>query len=287
MTKYVDLTGKKYGRLTVLEKDKPHITSGGKSICYWICKCDCGTIKSISSQKLRKGTTVSCGCFRDENMKNLNFEDLTGQRFGRLTVVRYLNKDERKTKTYNWLCKCDCGNYVHAHISKLKSGYAKSCGCIVKEHIGNVNRKYKNIDKRLYSVYKMMILRCYDENEKKYNDYGGRGIVVCEEWLGNLGFDVFSEWAYANGYDKTAERGQCTIDRIDVNGNYEPSNCRWTTNKKQQNNRRNCVYIEHNGYIKTIAEWAEYFGVNYQKAYWHLKIKKRSVQEFIDKFLYR
>lgn len=113
---------------------------------------------------------------------------------------------------------------------------------------------------RLYYVWNSMKQRCLNENDCRYNSYGGRGITIYEEWKNNFG--TFREWALANGY-----RDDLTIDRIDVNGNYEPSNCRWITNKEQQNNTRRSRLIEFNGEIHTIAEWAEIIGVSYKSLY--------------------
>ena len=281
----IDLTGQRFGRLTVLEKDKTHITSGGAFITMWKCRCDCGKITGVSSSALRRDNTHSCGCYRDEKIAKVGFEDLTGKKYGRLTVVRFLTEEERKTRGFTWLCQCECGNFIHSHPYHLKSGHTKSCGCLRKETSREINRKYKNIDKRLYTVYKGILSRCYDEKHREYHNYGGRGVTVCDEWLGDYGFDKFSEWAYSSGYKTDAKYHQCTIDRIDVNKNYCPENCRWITNKEQQNNRRNCRFIEHNGEVKTIAQWAEYFNIPYGKAYWHLGKYNRTVQELIDNYL--
>ena len=108
MADLIDLTGKKFGRLTVLHKGKAHITSGGNYIATWTCQCECGTIKDIAGNKLRNGHTTSCGCFKHEN-KGSNFEDLVGKRFGRLTVIRFIPKQERTARQYDWWCRCDCG----------------------------------------------------------------------------------------------------------------------------------------------------------------------------------
>lgn len=108
---------------------------------------------------------------------------------------------------------------------------------------------------RLYRIFDHMKQRCYNKNNNRYKHYGGRGIVVCDEW--NSDFDVFYNWAYENGYDDTL-----TIDRIDVNGNYEPSNCRWITNLEQQNNKRNNVLLTYNGKTQTMAQWARELNIN-------------------------
>lgn len=106
-----------------------------------------------------------------------------------------------------------------------------------------------------------MINRCTDPNSREYHDYSGRGISVTDEWLGEFGYDVFAEWALASGYDIDAKHGDCTIDRIDVNKGYSPDNCRWITNKQQQNNRRDCHLFEYNGEIHSVAEWTEILNI--------------------------
>lgn len=113
-------------------------------------------------------------------------------------------------------------------------------------------------NRHLYTVWSGMLSRCRNKNHKQYKDYGGRGITVCEEWKD---FSVFREWALSNGYVDGGD--YCSIDRIDVNGNYEPSNCRWANRKVQMNNRRVNVLLTYNGETKTLAQWADAFGICY------------------------
>lgn len=152
---------------------------------------------------------------------------------------------------------------------------SKGASKYVKSH--TVKYGYKN---RLYKVYKSMIHRCYYPKEKSYKNYGGKGVRVCDEWLND--FYSFESWAMANGYDINASFGKCTLDRIDVNGNYEPSNCRWVSIKKQLNNTTFNIKLTANGETFTIAEWAEKLGVNVNTLYSRHR-KGLSAEEIINK----
>lgn len=172
-----------------------------------------------------------------------NMIDLTGKRFGMLTVLNYVGKEGRE---YYWKCKCDCGNEAKVRGRTLRSGETRSCGCLA----GKNNRQHGEARSRLYITYRNMISRCYNPNNHEYHNYGGRGITVCDEWRNGIeGKKRFFEWAYANGYND-----KLTIDRIDYNGNYEPENCRWADIFTQERNRR----IPKNSTLKVR-------GVNYNK----------------------
>ena len=157
--------------------------------------------------------------------------DLTGKRFGKLTVVSFA--DMRGTRSY-WNCICDCGNEKIASLDHLKNGDIVSCGCVQKSTLPPSHKKHGMSNTRLYTIWALMKYRCYNPSRKEYHNYGGRGIKVCDEWLHDS--LSFFEWSYKNGY---IEGAGLTLDRIDVNGNYEPSNCRWVSRKTQCNNKRN------------------------------------------------
>lgn len=287
MADLINLIGERFGRLIVVEKGKGRKTSGGCYKATWICRCDCGNITEVDGQKLRKGHTTSCGCLKKEN-KGSRFEDLTGQKFGRLTVVRFLTQEERTTRQYDWWCVCDCGNEIKANSYKLKKGLQQSCGCLKKEmepRLGNLTRKYEITNMRLYRVYRSMFERCYSSESKIYKNYGARGITICDEWLGDNGYDTFAKWAIKSGYNEDAQRGECTLDRIDTMKNYEPDNCRWISNLKQQNNRRNNRIVEYQGKRQTIAEWARELNIPYSTLRNGLMIDGRPIEYYVNDYI--
>lgn len=169
--------------------------------------------------------------------------DLVGKQFSRLTVLRYL-------KGSKWECKCDCGNIVIVGTQKLNNGNTKSCGCLHKDKWRQVISKHGGRGTRLYRIWQGMITRCVNPNSKSYRYYGNRGVVVCDEWRKD--FQSFREWALINGYAENL-----TIERINNNGNYEPSNCKWATLKEQQNNTRKNHIITSQGESLTLAQMSE------------------------------
>lgn len=181
--------------------------------------------------------------------------DLKGQKFGHLTVINLLS-ERAKNGMKIYKCLCNCGNYINVRYGNLTSGNTKSCGCFNSDCSSKRNSKHHKTRTRLYKIYYNMKTRCYNKNASRYSDWGGRGIAVCEEWLND--FMSFYNWAMNNGYNDTL-----TIDRIDNNKGYSPSNCRWVTNQEQSNNRRSNINITYNGKTKTIKQWAEELGINY------------------------
>ena len=185
--------------------------------------------------------------------------DLTGQRFGRLVVVERAEYYIRANgdRASRWLCRCDCGQTTVVRQTNLKSGHIMSCGCLRAEMTIQRNLKHGKCQTRLYRIWESMKQRCFDADSKNFIRYGGRGIKMCDEWTD---FDTFYKWSIENGYSD-----DLSIDRIDNNGNYEPSNCRWTHAKQQANNRRSSALVTYNGKTQTLHMWADELGIEYKK----------------------
>lgn len=210
----LDISGEKFGLLTVLKRD----FSSTRKDAVWLCKCDCGNETAASSHDLRYGRKKSCGCATKKLISDSKIKDVAGLRFGRLVTIEQIGFDKHHRAT--WKCKCDCGNFVNVNVNNLIFSRTQSCGCLHKE---NFNRKTHNESKtRLYRIWCGMRARCYSSKSNVFKWYGGKGIKVCEEW--NENYESFRDWAMANGYEEGL-----SIDRINSNGNYEPSNCRWLT----------------------------------------------------------
>jgi len=184
---------------------------------------------------------------------------LDNKRFGYLTVLHRVPNATNGDICY--FCRCDCGQELIVRACNLIHGRTKSCGCM-RRSLASV-RKTKHGDSgghggtgtRLYRIWRAMLSRCNCPSATEYQNYGGRGVCVCNEWKND--YASFREWAFANGYDD-----HLTIDRIDNDGNYDPSNCRWVTMKVQMNNKSSCHYLEYNGKTQTISEWAREIGIS-------------------------
>ena len=258
-----DLTGQRFGKLVVIRRAADYIEPVSKhKVPMWECKCDCGNIKVIYGTKLRNGTK-DCGCedkkARNENgqfIKGYGVKDITGKRFGKLTVIgldRVINR-----RSY-WTVQCDCGNIKTVRGDTLK--VITSCGCDKKKQDlinFSVINHHELTYHPVYSIWNAMMQRCENPKFKHYKDYGGRGIKVCEEWkdLRN-----FAKWADENGFESGKN---LSIERKDVNGNYCPENCIWIDRKYQSRNRRNTIRLVIDGIEKPLSEWSEIYGLNYK-----------------------
>lgn len=192
-------------------------------------------------------------------MKNVR-HDLTGQVFGRLTVIGVDDKNTRKTYYY---CRCECGNVKSIRSDSLISGAIRSCGCMKQEQDKTnltANHKHKMSHTRLYEIWQGMKSRCYNSHDPRYSRYGGRGITVCDEWQKD--FNIFYSWAVENGYAENL-----TIDRIDNESGYSPDNCRWADAEMQGRNRSSNIKITIGNATKTLVEWCEIFELDYKAVY--------------------
>lgn len=199
-----------------------------------------------------------------------NYKDLTGMTFGWLKVIcRWAAsvsllgiKEERPY----WVCRCKCGNLCVASTKALCKHGIVSCGCYHRTVTAKyINRTHGLSNTRVYDIYNGILKRCYNKNAHNYPDYGGRGIVVCDEWYtpgvkGNPGFLTFYNWSMENGYSD-----ELSIDRIDVDGPYAPWNCRWATDIDQENNRRNTKFIlDFDGTEISYANFERKYNLRYE-----------------------
>ena len=203
---------------------------------------------------------------------------MTGLRFGKWTAI-FRAEDHITKSGYHftkWFCRCDCGTEKAVTANSLLSGRSSSCGCDKSANAITAKKNFTTHGEtktRLYQIWAGMRKRCNNQNSYNYKHYGGRGISVCSEWDDFL---AFKEWAVNNGYDDSL-----SIDRIDVDGDYTPLNCRWADNITQANNKRTNHKIEHNGVIYTVAELARLIEVPYDYLCENYN-KGRTVDEIID-----
>ena len=195
--------------------------------------------------------------------------DITGERYGRLTVISKAQIDKPRSW---WVCKCDCGSEKIVSADALRRGAIVSCGCYHKERMAQINTKHgcaaRSGVSRLYNIWSGMVQRCSNKNNPEYRIYGGRGICICEEWKND--FREFKKWAEEHGY-----KNDLTIDRIDNNLGYYPENCRFVTRKGQQNNlRRTIKYIFKDGEVLALSDISE-----------KTEMRKAKVQKFLKKYV--
>lgn len=264
--KHIDLTGRKFGMLTVLRRaDEDYVCmSNGEehSEWKWRCKCDCeeGNEVDVIQHNLLNGHTTNCGCSNKNKVV-----DMTGKKCGHLTVIRQVtDKSERdpNIKGAQWLCECDCENKTRV----IRSGadlrkYTKdlSCGCRLNSAGG-----LSSSDPKVYYTHRNMLRRCNNENDQAYKDYGARGINVCDEWMPDEngikreGILEFQSWYNNNGFKD--EEG-LTLERINNDLGYSAENCKAATMTEQARNRRNNTRVTYKNETKTIVEWSEIVGI--------------------------
>lgn len=242
-----DCTGERFGKLVALKRirDREH------EVTYYICRCDCGNIVKVRAGNLCRGDTKSCGCSK----KSIYYdENLVGKKFGRLQVI---SEEHSKNKGLIEKCKCMCGNITYVTKHNLVNGNTKSCGCLHRDVTRELLSTHKLSNTALYKKFAKMIERCENPNSKAYKNYGGRGIKICDEWRND--FTSFYNWSMSNGYKE-----DLTIERIDVNGNYCPENCKWIPLKEQAKNKTNTIRITYKNETHILADWARITGLNPQ-----------------------
>ena len=192
--------------------------------------------------------------------------DLTGMRFGRLTVLSQVGKTKRGSV---WLCQCDCGKTKKVNGAELRSGDTQSCGCLHKDAVtlwaSHLNRKHGESRLPLYSCWRNMVKRCTDSHNRQFPNYGGRGITVCDEWRNS--YEEFRDWALQNGYSPNLQ-----IDRIDNDMGYSPINCRFVNKVTNANNKSNNRVETYSGVTDTLANLCRAFGANYRNVSSRLRL---------------
>lgn len=243
-----DLTNRKFNMLYV----ESYAGKKGNQNA-WNCICDCGNAKVVTSHYLTSGKTKSCGCLRMSREEKV--KDISGYENDDIVVI---SLDKKINGKWYWNYKCKhCGAIHKAIASNIKRNEA-TCKCIHMKRIGKSNSK-DGRNTIIYSKWIGMKTRCFNKNDSRYSDYGGRGITICDEWLY---FDNFYKWSLENGY-----KDGYSIERKDVNGNYCPENCCWIPLKDQAKNKRNTLYVEINGKRKRLKEWCEIYNANYKSVY--------------------
>lgn len=224
-----------------------------------------------STEHLRKLMIKNNIKLHDRNPK----QNLIGMKFNHLTAISFIEN----THPSRFLFKCDCGKTVSRVGTVVKNGKCKDCGCISGKDKRNkskyINYKHGDYKSRLYSTWTSMLYRCSNKNLKCYKNYGGRGITVCEEWKN---YNTFKKWAIDNGYTD-----ELTIDRINVNGNYCPENCRWVTMQVQCDNKRNSRFIYYKNLKHTSCEWERITNIPRLKIYNYAKRHNWTIDNLISK----
>lgn len=233
-----DITGLTFGKLKVIARADSDKIGNSR----WTCLCDCGVIAIAVAAQLRNGNKYSCGCTWVESQaaRSRAATIIAGTRFGRLTVGEevdpvFYSGCGQKSRRYR--CVCDCGTSVIVARNHLRSGDTTSCGCLIREKLIAVNTKHGHAKQRAasltYRSWSKMLQRCRDSKNNRYAMYGGRGIKVCDRWVSS-----FADFLADVGPRPSKTH---SIDRIEVDGDYEPGNCKWSTALEQRHNQRRCT----------------------------------------------
>jgi len=248
--------GDKINELTVIEE-----TDRKQGQKRFKCRCSCGNITIKYETKLKSGVSISCGCKKVEqlienNKKKAaaNLDELLGKTFNQLTIIEEAERINGKRQVK---CLCSCGSIKSYDAYKVKSGDTKSCGCAKSQQLQETKTIHNGRHTRLYSKWSGMKRRCYNQNDSHYPDYGGRGITICDEWKDD--FATFRKWAYLNGYDDSL-----TIERIDVNKGYSPSNCKWIPFSDQGANKSTTVRMIYKGEVRSVSEISKLENMNHK-----------------------
>ena len=239
-----------FGELTTIQQTYKTNAKGRKYIC-WVCKCSCGKTFIAFRDALITGNTKSCGC----KHRKPQFKDITGERFERLVVKNLAYIQDQKTF---WNCLCDCGNTKVVPLSSLRNKGTRSCGCLSSENI----TKHGGSQTIEYQTWEAIKQRCENPKNVGFHNYGGRGIKICAQWSQN-----FEAFLADMGYKPSPNH---SIERIDVNGHYEPSNCVWLLNSLQSGNMRKNILITINGITHHASEWARIYKISRSVIYWRL-----------------
>lgn len=248
-----DYIGKRYGYLTVIGQSKNSNIPNAFDF-----QCECGNIVSYAPDRVIKGNQKSCGKYNFSNNRptKIHLEDYIGKKSHMLTVIGISEKLPSDKRQY-LKCRCDCGNITRILPYQFNNGKIKSCGCLLKNSPFRIDGRTLN---PLYGLWYNMIGRCENPNHPKYYRYGKRGIKVCEEWHD---FDKFVEWSNSIG----GRPNNYSIERINNDGNYEPSNCKWASSTEQAENKSNTIYLKYNGETKSLPEWCRITGLSWDLVY--------------------
>lgn len=266
VAKFIDLSGGTYGHLTVIERLPNRVTPKGQTTVVWKCQCVCGKIIEVGSQNLRINPNISCGC-KNIQRPLARDEIKVGEVYSRLTIT------EGEHIIGNYRCvvaSCSCGvvDFI-TRVDSIIGGNTQSCGCLQREAASSTNKTHGESKTTLYKNYHAMLARCYDSNALIYENYGARGITVCDRWLGIDGFLNFKE-------DMGVKPKGFSIERKDVNGNYTPENCVWASGSIQMFNRRK---LKLNTSGRTGVYWYE------SRNRWVAKLMKDGKEKWIGQFI--